>query len=294
MASHAASRASLDRLSKALNRSDKPRDEHVWGTVESANADGSYQVRINASGDTTRCTACCTANVGDRVLVTILANGQCAAVGRLGGDLGGGGGGGGEPGATFFPSVSAEGVISWTNNGGYANPNPVDISGSDGISATHAWSGTTLTVTSASGTSSADLKGEKGDDYTLTEADKAEITSDVIKMLDSGAGASSVLGVGVLGTMVLASGGSSSSRLLPMVSEADNGKILTVVGGQWTAASLPVYSGSYSLTPTASGFSVPTAGAYMEQNMTVNPVPYSETSNNSGGTTIYVASEVES
>lgn len=35
--------------------------------------------------------------------------------------------------------------------------------GKDGTSATHYWSGTTLTVTSASGTSSADLKGEKGD-----------------------------------------------------------------------------------------------------------------------------------
>jgi hypothetical protein len=35
--------------------------------------------------------------------------------------------------------------------------------GDDGISATHSWEGTTLTVTSASGTSSANLKGEKGD-----------------------------------------------------------------------------------------------------------------------------------
>lgn len=34
--------------------------------------------------------------------------------------------------------------------------------GEDGISATHSWSGTTLTVTSASGTSSANLKGERG------------------------------------------------------------------------------------------------------------------------------------
>ena len=33
----------------------------------------------------------------------------------------------------------------------------------DGISATHSWDGTVLTVTSASGTSSADLKGEKGE-----------------------------------------------------------------------------------------------------------------------------------
>ena len=35
--------------------------------------------------------------------------------------------------------------------------------GDDGISVTHSWDGTTLTVTSASGTSSANLKGEKGD-----------------------------------------------------------------------------------------------------------------------------------
>lgn len=35
--------------------------------------------------------------------------------------------------------------------------------GKDGTPATHKWNGTTLTITSASGTSSADLKGEKGD-----------------------------------------------------------------------------------------------------------------------------------
>ena len=35
--------------------------------------------------------------------------------------------------------------------------------GEDGVSATHSWNGTVLTITSASGTSSADLKGEKGD-----------------------------------------------------------------------------------------------------------------------------------
>lgn len=34
--------------------------------------------------------------------------------------------------------------------------------GKDGISATHEWNGTVLTITSASGTSSADLKGDTG------------------------------------------------------------------------------------------------------------------------------------
>ena len=36
--------------------------------------------------------------------------------------------------------------------------------GADGVSVTHSWDGTVLTVTSASGTSSADLKGDKGED----------------------------------------------------------------------------------------------------------------------------------
>lgn len=35
--------------------------------------------------------------------------------------------------------------------------------GKNGVSATHSWNGTTLTITSASGTSSADLKGAKGE-----------------------------------------------------------------------------------------------------------------------------------
>ena len=38
-----------------------------------------------------------------------------------------------------------------------------EIPPSGGVSATHSWNGTVLTITSASGTSSADLKGEKGE-----------------------------------------------------------------------------------------------------------------------------------
>jgi hypothetical protein len=56
---------------------------------------------------------------------------------------------------------------------------------------THEWNGTILTITSDAGTSSADLKGEKGDDgvrgpqgiagaeYVLTEEDKTEISGEV-------------------------------------------------------------------------------------------------------------------
>lgn len=41
--------------------------------------------------------------------------------------------------------------------------------GSDGVSCTHSWAGSVLTVTSASGTSSADLRGPKGDAFTFED-----------------------------------------------------------------------------------------------------------------------------
>ena len=40
----------------------------------------------------------------------------------------------GIPGYVFTPSVSAEGVVSWTNNGNMPNPDPVDITGPEGPS----------------------------------------------------------------------------------------------------------------------------------------------------------------
>ena len=46
--------------------------------------------------------------------------------------LGGTISGSGSPGATFTPTVSAEGVISWTNDGGLPNPTPVNIKGPKG------------------------------------------------------------------------------------------------------------------------------------------------------------------
>ena len=153
----------------------------------------------------------------------------------------------GDDGATFVPSVSADGVISWTNDKDLPNPEPVNIKGAkgdkgeqgerglqgpigatgpvgpqgipgqngekgdkgdtgpsgargmdgrdgadgrDGVSATHEWVGTTLKITSASGTTSADLKGDPGQngsdgrtpqrgvDY-WTDADKSEIVQSV-------------------------------------------------------------------------------------------------------------------
>ena len=38
----------------------------------------------------------------------------------------------GQNGATFYPDVSADGIISWTNDRGLPNPNPVNIKGEKG------------------------------------------------------------------------------------------------------------------------------------------------------------------
>ena len=86
----------------------------------------------------------------------------------------------GADGTTFTPSVSAEGVISWTNNGGEPNPQPVNIKGPQGddgtsptVSVADITGGHRVTVTDANGTRSFDVMD--GDDYVLTAADKAEI-----------------------------------------------------------------------------------------------------------------------
>ena len=59
-------------------------------------------------------------------------------------------GGKGENGATFTPSVSDEGVISWTNDKGLDNPTPINIKGE---------------------------RGPQGDTYVLTDTDRQEIAS---------------------------------------------------------------------------------------------------------------------
>ena len=77
---------------------------------------------------------------------------------------------GGQNGATFYPDVSADGIISWTNDRELPNPNPVNIKGDKGD-------------TGANGKDGADgYTPIKGKDY-FTETDKAEIVSSVIAAL---------------------------------------------------------------------------------------------------------------
>ena len=61
----------------------RKQDEHVFGIVREVNADGSYQVQLNASSVTARATACCEAQVGSRVLVLIMRNGRCVATAKV-------------------------------------------------------------------------------------------------------------------------------------------------------------------------------------------------------------------
>lgn len=89
---------------------------------------------------------------------------------------------------TFNPEIQ---TFTDSGNRAVAIDGNDGINGKDGISCTHSWNGTSLTVTSASGTSSSDLKGakgdkgdtgakgDKGDSYILTEADKTEIGTSV-------------------------------------------------------------------------------------------------------------------
>lgn len=73
----------------------------------------------------------------------------------------------GKDGVTFTPHVSSAGIISWTNDGGLANPAPVSIIGPQGPKG------------------EAGENGKDGQDYVLTEADKQEIADIAYEQLSS-------------------------------------------------------------------------------------------------------------
>lgn len=73
---------------------------------------------------------------------------------------------GGTDGVTFYPFVSSDGVISWTNDGGLTNPAPVDIKGPQGVKGDTGAQGPQGEKgdTGATGaTGPQGVKGEKGD-----------------------------------------------------------------------------------------------------------------------------------
>lgn len=58
-----------------------------------------------------------------------------------------------------------------------------------------------------------------------------------------------------------------------------------------TEDSVEKYDGKYEVTPTVHGETLPTNQKFMEKDLTVNPIPIYETTNNSGGQTVYIAKE---
>lgn len=62
-----------------------------------------------------------------------------------------------------FLAVNEAGNIVPTEGGANGENGADGADGKDGVSVTHSWDGTRLTLTSASGTDTVDLKGEKGD-----------------------------------------------------------------------------------------------------------------------------------
>lgn len=56
----------------------------------------------------------------------------------------------------------------------------------------------------------------------------------------------------------------------------------------------PLYTGEYTVTPKAfEAQSLPTTDKLLTRDVTVFEIPYFETSNLSGGSTVYISSEVE-
>lgn len=78
---------------------------------------------------------------------------------------------------------------------------------------------------------------------------------------------------------------------LPTVTEEDNGKVLGVVDGKigLVSGGGTIYEGPYEVSPIFDDpTALPTDGKLMAQDVTVNPIAVSRTSNTSGGQTIFI------
>ena len=87
--------------------------------------------------------------------------------------------------------------------------------------------------------------------------------------------------------------GDKGDSVLPEIASSDEGKVLTAKNGEWVAADLPKYTGSYTVTPSVSESSVHTAQKYMEDDITIKAIPYYDVSNTAGGSTVYIGKEIE-
>lgn len=55
---------------------------------------------------------------------------------------------------------------------------------------------------------------------------------------------------------------------------------------------VPLYEGEYEVTPKVEEQTLPTAMTLLKEDVTIKSIPYFDVSNNSGGSTVYIGSEV--
>ena len=96
------------------------------GIVISNNNDGRWNIKYNGETHAVKLYGSALPSVNSMVKVVVPQGNQNLAWFFIAN------GGSSSNGATFIPSVSEDGIISWTNNGGLPNPTPVDIMGPQG------------------------------------------------------------------------------------------------------------------------------------------------------------------
>lgn len=104
----------------------------------------------------------------------------------------------GEDGATFTPSVSSDGVLSWSNNKGLANPAPVIIKGVDGAKGDKGDKGDPFTYDDFTAEQLASLKGAKGDKGDTGESGAVITASEILTKLKTVDGQNSGLDADML------------------------------------------------------------------------------------------------
>ena len=156
----------------------------------------------------------------------------------------------GADGTTFTPSVSNEGVISWTNDGGKTNPPSVNIKGPAGqngtngqdgfspvatVARTLADDGAVITITDAVGTTTATV-------YDGSDASLPSMTGNAGKVLTVNSGATAAEWANV-------------PSELPSIASGDSGKALVVNSGETGVEWATVGGGSSIKKITISGYS---------------------------------------
>lgn len=139
-------------------------------------------------------------------------------------------------GYTYTPAVSSAGVISWTNDGGLPNPDPVNIKGPKG---------------DKGDTGDTGPKGDKGDTGETGEQGPKGETGPQGETGPKGetgeTGAQGPKGdkgdIGETGPQGPKGDKGDTGTGVPEVTAADDGKFLRVVGGIWEAVTVPEAGG---------------------------------------------------